>query len=258
MKLKLLLIALLCLPGANGQLKDYLKSAADKLKEASRKQAQNQKPTPPPAAPTAEQKVGTLNPSPSEETIWANIAVDEGIVKQQAEQLREDCMARKVRGGHSSLDCDCIVTRYPEFRLRQISKLIRQAERESSYACKRDPEGCAPYQARFQWITSREVQEAYPNLTTNPPRANGKSVFSPPRGFDRNYLAHVYLELPKVCVDHNALAAEAYKNCQEMTKTGMYASILKPGQSTQAFCSCVQEKVSAGSGESEAQVSCSK
>ncbi|MGJ5815948.1 hypothetical protein [Paludibaculum fermentans] len=248
-----LLAVLVTVATAEGQFKDILKKAKKQVedslqppKTASAKQGAS------PSPHTVAQSTGKPQ-QPAE--LWPNIAVDEEVVNKQKEVLRQDCLARK-NSGSTALDCDCIIKQFPDFRLKELSRHIRDAEIDQKYGCERDPENCGVYRAQFEWITSREAQINFPTAADRPKPSPGPRKFQPPSKFDRHVLTLVYLALAKTCTDGTALGAQAEKNCQEYAASGMLNSLLKPGQSTKAYCACVKESVGAGSGESEALTKC--
>lgn len=250
-----ILAVLLTAATAEGQFKDILKKAKKQVEDSL--QAPRPVSAKQGASPSSHASGQATGQPPKQSEIWPNIAVDEEVVNKQKEVVRQDCLSKKS-SGTTPLDCDCILNRFPDFRLREISRQIRDAETDQKYGCERDPENCGAYRAQFEWITSREAQINFPTDKARPAQRSGPSKFRPPSNFERHVLPHVYLALANSCIDNTALGAQAEKNCQEFASSGMLNSLLKPGQSTKAYCTCVKDTVAAGASESEAMTKCTK
>ncbi|MFN0171077.1 MAG: hypothetical protein ACKV22_32060 [Bryobacteraceae bacterium] len=236
MRKQALLGLILTVTAANAQLRGIWKSTKDQMRDAVRKESgatSAGRTSPPVRGPvTGSTSVG----AEKQEELWPNLAIDPEIVKRQQEELRKDCLANQR--SNPSLGCDCIVNRYPGFRLRRLSQEIRHADREQQIACKNDPETCSRQRLGFEQLTTVEAQRIYPLPAPNAAKTRGQIA-----NLDQ-FFGSVYLDLSASCTDHGVIAKQAENDCLDTVGTGLIK--LPPGKSTAAYCGCVRDKVAGG------------
>jgi hypothetical protein len=160
------------------------------------------------------------SPRPGEETL-PDLAVDDTVVAQQQEAVRTTC--EEDARTHVSMDCACMVGRYPDFRLRELSKAIRGAEVQRDRQCGISVSSrfCKKAVDEYAKLTSREGQIEFNAIAID--------------------TSHFYLEELPNCKNSAALGKQVAEQCLG----GMHPP-LPPGKSTKEFCACVGEHYQKG------------
>ncbi len=170
----------------------------------------------------------------AKEAVWPGLVLDEALVKTQQAEARKYCEEKATRGT-PRIDCECVMGRFPEWRLLDLSTQIRSTKARLDSYCAKDPGApeCAAEQQLLDWLLSKEGQNPrtpYP-YATRPPT---------PRQLDQaaeNLFNRLILAQGGQCVNPVPLAEQHEKSCLESP------SPRPPGTSTAAYCGCVKQEM---------------
>lgn len=183
---------------------------------------------------------------------WPNIAVDESIVREQAQKFGAHC--RQQYQSRPDIDCNCFAEKYPQARLEVLSDTIYYWDASQRASCGNFGDACDTAERNiFRWFLEAKTQKNYPTKEGLP---LAKRVRGPAGSTLEQMFTDVTLKVGDRCANLGHIGAEAEKRCLQNVRSGLLK--LKPGQSTIAYCGCVKQKIGESQSESDSLIQCGR